>query len=491
VTTYYEILGVPRNATADEIKKAYRKLAQDYHPDKLVGVPPAVKKLAEEKFKDVQEAYEILSKHRAEYDNQLGAVNPPSPSTPPSQPRTRTATNSGRSVNLSCGNCKTIRSFSGQPLRCDVCGWEVSQGKATPQPAAQSSRPKVRKGWYLAGKFFKSLPLSARIIFGLAVAYVVVLAFNLGTSDTPNPTPQPQSAATEKAATAAPASIPVAAVAKPAPIPAPPVQLKKAVSPAGSINPEIPVNQPLVRVSGQFGGIVHNLSSGVSAEFGILVLDNEGNLSGCMAVKQPLFGSGPLSGHVSGSDVTFVVTSTVGKLTFVGLRDDTNISGTYTVDHVSSPAETGTFRIGKIKSEIPGSYIRNQICPTDGEVNEHGIAYESATAAVSTIEDERKLAITPLQRPRVPKSAGETAPPPSATAVQQEPTPLPAPKYVAVGRIRCYANQRLTLYTDETLTKALRQLGLGEDIYKVGVMDGSIGLTYSAFYNYTKPVGRC
>jgi hypothetical protein len=32
-------------------------------------------------------------------------------------------------MNLSCGNCKTIRSFSGQPLKCDVCGWQVSQGK--------------------------------------------------------------------------------------------------------------------------------------------------------------------------------------------------------------------------------------------------------------------------------------------------------------------------------------------------------------------------
>ena len=226
MTTYYDILGVPRNATAEEIKKAYRKLAQDYHPDKLAGVPPAVKKLAEEKFKDVQEAYEILSKHRAEYDNQLGAVNPPPPSPPsppPSQSRARTSTNSARSVNLSCGNCKIIRPFSGQPLRCAVCGWEVSQGKATPQPAAQSARPKVRKGWYLAGKFLKSLP-PGRMILGIFIIYLVALAFNSGTNDTP--TPQPQFAASQKAAVAAPASIPVAAVAKPTPISAPPVTEK-------------------------------------------------------------------------------------------------------------------------------------------------------------------------------------------------------------------------------------------------------------------------
>lgn len=40
-----------------------------------------------------------------------------------------TLINTGSATNLSCGNCKTIRPFSGQPLKCDVCGWQVSEGK--------------------------------------------------------------------------------------------------------------------------------------------------------------------------------------------------------------------------------------------------------------------------------------------------------------------------------------------------------------------------
>ena len=61
----YDVLGVPRSASKDEIKKAYRKLALKYHPDKTKG-----DKASEEKFKEASEAYHILSdeKRKANYD---------------------------------------------------------------------------------------------------------------------------------------------------------------------------------------------------------------------------------------------------------------------------------------------------------------------------------------------------------------------------------------------------------------------------------------
>jgi molecular chaperone DnaJ len=62
---YYEVLGVSKGASAEEIKKAYRKLAIQYHPDKNPD-----DKTAEEKFKEAAEAYEVLhdSQKRQRYD---------------------------------------------------------------------------------------------------------------------------------------------------------------------------------------------------------------------------------------------------------------------------------------------------------------------------------------------------------------------------------------------------------------------------------------
>lgn len=56
---YYAVLGLEKGASDDEIKRAFRKLAIKYHPDKNQG-----NKEAEEKFKDINEAYQVLSEDR-------------------------------------------------------------------------------------------------------------------------------------------------------------------------------------------------------------------------------------------------------------------------------------------------------------------------------------------------------------------------------------------------------------------------------------------
>ncbi len=76
--SYYDTLGVSKTATADELKSAYRRLAKQYHPDMYAGKSDAEKKNAEEKFKEINHAYDVLSdpQKRAAYD-QYGSENGP------------------------------------------------------------------------------------------------------------------------------------------------------------------------------------------------------------------------------------------------------------------------------------------------------------------------------------------------------------------------------------------------------------------------------
>jgi curved DNA-binding protein CbpA len=68
ITDYYKLLGLPREATQDDIRKAHRKLVRKYHPDANPG-----ERSSEEHFKEIQRAYEVLSESdkRREYDKRL------------------------------------------------------------------------------------------------------------------------------------------------------------------------------------------------------------------------------------------------------------------------------------------------------------------------------------------------------------------------------------------------------------------------------------
>ena len=85
IRNYYELLGVKRDASADEIKQSFRQLARKYHPDLNPG-----DKSAEDKFKDISEAYEILSDRskRSQYDKFTGfwRKNRTKPATPNNNP---------------------------------------------------------------------------------------------------------------------------------------------------------------------------------------------------------------------------------------------------------------------------------------------------------------------------------------------------------------------------------------------------------------------
>ncbi len=64
VDTAYKILEIEKSASDDEVKKAYRRMAKKYHPDKVITENEAIKKGAEEKFKEVQKAYEQIQSER-------------------------------------------------------------------------------------------------------------------------------------------------------------------------------------------------------------------------------------------------------------------------------------------------------------------------------------------------------------------------------------------------------------------------------------------
>lgn len=79
--------------------------------------------------------------------------------------------------------------------------------------------------------------------------------------------------------------------------------------------------------------------------------DGSGDITGCMGVRQPLFGSGALAGFATGSDVSFVVTSAIGKITFLGQRHNKEISGTYLVEHEGSANEEGSFTLSRVNRQ--------------------------------------------------------------------------------------------------------------------------------------------
>jgi molecular chaperone DnaJ len=112
---YYDTLGVPRSAPADEVRKAYRKLARKYHPDLNPG-----DKSSEERFKNVQEAYDVLSdpKKRQMYD-QVGFYSENGPTAGQGSPFGRGA---GAQPNMDFSGFEFSDAFPGAGRRTETSG---------------------------------------------------------------------------------------------------------------------------------------------------------------------------------------------------------------------------------------------------------------------------------------------------------------------------------------------------------------------------------
>jgi small GTP-binding protein len=118
------------------------------------------------------------------------------------------------------------------------------------------------------------------------------------------------------------------------------------------------------RFFGRYAGHMTNLRSKETSAFAVLVQETSGSLRGCMGVRAPLYGSGPVSGSRIGNSINFYVTSPSGGLKFHGDIAEGRISGTYTS---SASEENGEFSLRKV-GDLPSSPLGR--CPTDAENNQ-------------------------------------------------------------------------------------------------------------------------
>jgi hypothetical protein len=126
----------------------------------------------------------------------------------------------------------------------------------------------------------------------------------------------------------------------------------------------------LAPLKGSFVGTVHNLTVDSTANFEILVQENQGRIFGCMGVREPLYGSGSLTGSVSGPDVQFNVDSAGFHIEFVGRRNGNDLSGTYRAFPQGGAAQRGEFLLEREDSKgLPKSLEPERDCPTDAEMN--------------------------------------------------------------------------------------------------------------------------
>jgi hypothetical protein len=334
--TYYTVLNVKETASSSEIKTAYRDLIKQVHPDTIATLAPYLRRIAEDKAKEITEAYTVLSNtgKRRDYDRQLAEYRrQTTPQTPPHPPapapqQAASQTSSGPY----CNRCGTSLYASGFCPKCNKFTTPVA------------TRPQ-RKALYWLGynwaplmRWSREHPVLALAIPVFSVWLLVTLvSSNDGSSQSDSTCPPSQRVEVNGRFVCQQAPVQPSKVAASSNAPSP------ATAGFTIVSGDSPPSKPIVSVSGTYFGTVHNKTANISSTFTTVLHQSKGGaLEGCMEVKPPLYGSGAVHGSVRGSHLDFVI----ADITFKGDVSKNAVSGSYVVSRQDSQ-QFGDFRMTK------------------------------------------------------------------------------------------------------------------------------------------------
>jgi hypothetical protein len=342
--TYYTVLNVKETASAAEIKAAYRDLIKQVHPDTIATLAPYLRKIAEEKAKEITEANTVLSDSgkRRDYDRQLAEYRrPASPQAPPTPQPTPSPTASTASFGY-CNKCGTALYGSGYCPKCS----KFATPTATARPP---STPKViRRLGYNWGPLLHWASEHPFIALGTPVVLVLVVAAALSNNDT--------SQADSNCPPSQRVEVNGRFVCQQ--VPAPPSQPSTASNVTPATAGFTAVSEPpkaTVSVSGTYLGTVHNKTVDLSSTVAVVFSQSKtGELQGCMQVKSPLYGSGAVQGTVRRTYVNFAV----ADIAFHGDALKNAIAGVYVVSRQDGQQQ-GDFRLERRKEGDPQYYCKD------------------------------------------------------------------------------------------------------------------------------------
>jgi curved DNA-binding protein CbpA len=159
--TYYTVLNVPETASLSEIKTAYRDLIRQVHPDTISDLAPYLRRIAEEKAKEITEAYSVLSSSskRREYDAQLAVYRRQTTAQAPPPPPAQQATSQTSSSRPYCDRCGTSIYATGFCPKCN----KSSASAASPQQPRTLRW--IEYHWVLLKRWLDSHPTLAPVFY--------------------------------------------------------------------------------------------------------------------------------------------------------------------------------------------------------------------------------------------------------------------------------------------------------------------------------------